>query len=177
MSKPSCLMAVMPDGSGLTVRVVSDKVIANVREIHHYFEEEWEGPMFEVYEKVFSQEFDFSGGTSSWTDHANWFQKICGANCKISPKARYAKRGIRPSHGLDLVSERGSKAPPSFFIYKNESRPRKRSAFGGGCTFPVVRVSLASRHLAISIYVYPLRCFGPLFSIDEPILQSENTWF
>ena len=61
MSKPSYLMAVMPDGSGLTVRVVSDKVIANVREIHHYFEEEWEGPMFEVYEKVFSQEFDFSG--------------------------------------------------------------------------------------------------------------------
>ena len=61
MSKPSCLLAIMSDGSGLTVKVSGDKVVVDVREIHNYFEEEWEGPMFEVYEKVFSQEFDFSG--------------------------------------------------------------------------------------------------------------------
>jgi len=98
-------MAVMPDGSGLTVRVVSDKVIANVREIHHYFEEEWEGPMFEVYEKVFSQEFDFSGLPWKSERHKELLAKLVRGRIMRTGFKKFAEPIVRLAQKLATQSE------------------------------------------------------------------------
>lgn len=110
MSKLSCLMAIMPDSSALTVRVKGDKISVVVTETHRYFEEAFHEPMFEVYEKVFWQTFDLAGAPWKPTSSKTFVVEMIAQQLKDAKYKKITEPIVRLAQRIAEMEKEGEQA-------------------------------------------------------------------